>query len=508
MTRDVAVLPLVPYPAEVAPAPDVRLSARPRIATGESTAGEAAILAQAITRRTGRTVDVAVGASPEPGDVELLLAGDGAPESYALSTADGVVRITAPAAAGVHWGAQTLRQLLTQDADGWTVRGATIADAPRFRYRGAMMDLARHFFTPAEVRAYVDRISAYKLNVLHLHLTDDQGWRIEVAGWPKLTERAASTSANGAPGGFLSAQDYADVVAYAAARHVTVVPEVDTPGHTHAVSVAYPQFAAASVLSDEMRTESARLGQELPVFGEPYEGWLVGFSSLRIGDDATTAFITDVFRRIAEMTPGPWLHLGGDECLGTDPEDYAAFVRTAASAVQAAGKTPIAWHEAGRVADLPRGTVGQYWDYVEPREGAAADAQAFVDGGGAVILSPSDAAYLDMKYDDGFHLGLAWADGPTSVERSYAWEPSAVLPALREEDVLGVEAPLWSETVGSLDDLDSLAFPKLPGIAEIAWSPKDAAARSWDSVRTRIAALAPAWQAEGVRFHASEEIPW
>ncbi len=508
MTPGDSVLPLIPYPASVAPAPDVRLSTSSRILTGAATEAEATLLADTIEARTGVRCEVVVGHEAADGDVLLLLGPGDLDEGYGMRTDAGHVRITASTPTGAYWGTQTLRQLLEHDADGWFVRGATISDAPRFAYRGAMLDVARHFFSVDDVRRYIDLISAYKVNALHLHLTDDQGWRLEIPGYPALTERAAATGAGGDPGGFYTADDYAAIVAHAAARHMTIVPEIDTPGHTHAVSVAYPAFAEQPVISDIVREQARDLGQELPVFGEPYTGWGVGFSSVRIGDEATETFIADVFRHVASITPGPWVHLGGDECLGIDAADFAAFVRRAASTIQSLDKTPIAWHEAGKVSDLPRGTVGQYWGFRTPVGDHADEARTFVSGGGSLILSPSDAAYLDMKYDESTPIGLTWADGPTSVESSYAWDPAAVVEGVGDADILGVEAPLWTETVVTPADIETLAFPRLPGIAEIGWSPRESAERTWESLRARIAAQADAWNAASVRFHASGEISW
>ncbi|WP_433676514.1 family 20 glycosylhydrolase [Microbacterium gorillae] len=507
MSIGVAPLPLIPYPTSVSAAPPVRLTEATRVVTGEVTRGEAFLLAAAVAERTGLGMELVIGVSPEPGDIVLALGEGGSDEGYSLRTGDGVL-IQAATPRGAFWGTQTLRQLIARDADGWFVRGADITDSPRFAYRGVMLDVARHFFSVAEVCRFIDGISAYKINVLHLHLTDDQGWRIEIDGWPKLTELGGRTAALGDEGGYYTAEDYAEIIAYAAARHMTVVPEIDTPGHTHAITVAYPEFTEQPVMNEHLEADAARLNQALPVFGEPYLSWGVGFSSVKVGDPATDAFITDVFTQVAAMTPGPWVHLGGDECLGTDPADFATFVGMASAAIAATGKTPVAWHEAGRSGALAPGTVGQYWGFRTPQPGVADAARTFVEGGGALIISPADAAYLDMKYDDSTELGLAWADGPTSVEESYAWDPAAVVPGVDESQILGIEAPLWAESIRTPADIDYMTYPRLPGLAEIGWSAADGPERTWASLRERVAQQAPAWQADGIGYYRSPEIDW
>lgn len=507
MTGDATALPLVPFPAHLAGASPCRLSDTSAIVGPEGVEREAELLAAALRARTGLPFPVVVSGTANEGDVVIGLVPGDEDESYTLTT-DGGVRISASTPAGAHWAAQTLRQLVAQDEDGWFVRGATIRDEPRFAYRGVMLDVARHFFSVADVCRYIDLVNALKINVIHLHLTDDQGWRLEIAGYPNLTGRAAESAALGDPGGFYTQEQFREIVDYAAERHMTLVPEIDTPGHTHAVTVAYPEFTRESVLVDSVVETAELFDQTLPVHGEPYQGWSVGFSSLKIGDAPTDEFVAEVFGQVASLIRGPWVHLGGDEALGTSDEDFATFVRTASSAIAATGKTPIAWHEAGRVEGLPTGMIGQYWGYRVPQPGFDEAARAFPANGGSLVLSPADAAYLDMKFAAEHPLGLTWADGPTSVESSYAWDPADVIPGVGESEILGVEAPMWAETLRTIADVETMAFPRVAGIAEIAWTPRTSPARDWTSVRERIGALGPVWQADGIRFHPSEEIPW
>lgn len=461
----------------------------------------ARLLLDAVERRTGVGGETA----PDGANVELRIDPDAAsPEGYTLDVAD-TIRVVGADDAGLFYGIQSLLQLIRQSEDGtWGVHRTAFTDAPRFAHRGVMLDVARHFFTVDEVRRLIDAASALKLNRLHLHLSDDQGWRIAISSRPLLTEVASTSAAGGDPGGFYSADDYREIIEHAASRHMIVIPEIDLPGHTHAVGVAYPELVEEPVIDDAFRAQAASLGQDLPVKAAPYAGWGVGHSSIRVHDERSYEFVSEVISELASMTPGPYLHVGGDEALGTTAEDYALFVSKATRAVAAAGKIPLTWHEAGTAADLAPGTIGQYWGSAIPTPAGQAEAARFIDGGGAVILSPSDVAYLDMKYTPDFPLGLDWA-GTIDVRTAYEWEPTSVLD-IDVHAILGVEAPLWSETARTFDDVQLLAFPRIAAVAEVAWSPTSA--RGWESFRRRLGALAPIWRAAGISYHPSDEIPW
>jgi N-acetyl-beta-hexosaminidase len=484
------------------------LDERTRIAGADDAAVEA--LATLIRARTGLDVATTEPTAGKATTIELEVSPGGEAESYRLTADAAAIVITGADAAGLFYGIQTLGQLIARDGDSWTVPAVTIEDAPRFAYRGVMLDVARHFQPVETVNAYIDRAAGLKYNHLHLHLTDDQGWRLHFDSRPKLTELASGTSVGGDPGGFYSKADYQDIVEYAASRHMTVVPEIDMPSHTHAVSLAYPEITEAPVVNDPMLDQAKGEGIAAPVAGAPYEGTIVGFSSLKIHGEATYDFLADIFGELAAMTPGPYLHLGGDEALGTEPDDFALFIARASGIIADLGKTPVAWHEAGEAQGIADTTVGQYWGFVRPTNGADERARAFVDNGSQLILSPSDAIYLDMKYSADAPLGLTWANGPTSVERAYSWEPSEIVPGIDDGDILGIEAPLWTETLRTLDDIDEMAFPRIAAAAEAAWSPATGSSdlRTWASFRERVGTLAPLWSSLGIGFHPSDEIPW
>lgn len=428
----------------------------------------------------------------------LLLAGDDEhEEAYAIDVTQHGVVITASQPAGLFRATRSLLQLLQRTDDDvadaprttCSLPSVTVRDAPRFPYRGIMLDVVRHFFPVDDVLRLIDAVALLKINHLHLHLTDDQGWRVQIDSWPELTRVGASTAVGGAAGGHYTKADYARIVDYAAERFITVVPEIDLPGHTNAALSAYPE------LNDDGLARA------------PYEGVQVGFSSLSAAPkraEVTNRFIADVLREIAEMTPGPWLHIGGDESWSTPAADYLELVQRITSAAAATGKQVIGWHEIGASTALPKGTVTQYWSYLLPQGNAGDLTRSAVERGGRVIMSPADAAYLDIQYPDApptpndYPLGLDWAEGPTSLEAAHSWEPTAIVPGVGEADILGVEAPMWTETALTIDDVEFMVFPRLAAIAEIGWSPAPGErARDFAEFSERVADLAALWEANG-----------
>ncbi len=435
------------------------------------------------TRRVAAALAALLGAKvgPATAPVSLELGGSArlGAEGYELTVSRSAVRLVAQAPAGLFYGVQTIRQLLGSNR----LPAIRIRDRPRFSWRGAMLDVARHFRTVSDVKRFVDAMALYKLNRLHLHLSDDQGWRIAIDRWPRLATHGGSTAVGGGKGGFYTQRQYREIVSYAARRYVTVVPEIDMPGHVHAALSSYPGLACD--------------GKPSPL----YTGIDVGFSSLCIGKAATYDFVSDVIGEIARLTPGPFVHIGGDEAMATKPADYVRFVQRVQDIVGSYGKRMLGWEEVAR-ARLAASTVVQHWNLDPAKSALSARAVAH---GAKVVMSPADRAYLDMKYDASTPIGLHWA-GYTSVRRAYAWEPARQVPGVGVGDVLGVEAPLWGETIGSMRDAEYLAFPRLLGIAEIGWSP--ARGRSWAEYRLRLAAQAPLLDALGVNYYRSPEVPW
>lgn len=410
---------------------------------------------------------------------------------YALTVAADAIRITANDAEGLFNGVQTLRQLLLPPGDTsaqFGIAATTITDSPRYTYRGAMLDVARHFFGVDDVKRYIDSISMLKMNVLHLHLSDDQGWRIEIKGWPRLTEVGGSRQVGGGAGGYFTQEQYTDIVNYAASRFVTIVPEIDMPGHTTAALASYAE------LNCDGRARSL------------YYGTSVGFSSLCVDKDVTWRFVSDVFGQLAALTPGPWIHIGGDESDATTKAQYAVFVNRATGIVAGHGKTAIGWHDIGYGTDMPKGTIGQYWDYITPRGGSGVLTERILFNGGKLIMSPSNVAYLDQKYDLSERIGTKWAEAPLTLEEAYGWDPAAIFPDRDPGTILGVEAPLWTETISTMSEIEYMAFPRIIAIAEVAWMPQDA--RGFGDFTSRLATFAAYLDAEGIAYNRTPGVPW
>jgi hexosaminidase len=410
-------------------------------------------------------------------------------QGYQLDVSRSGVAIRANTGDGLFSGVQTLRQLFPAQIESstpvrraWTVPGGRIVDYPRFAYRSAMLDVARHFFTPDQVKLYIDQIAQYKINHLHLHLADDQGWRIEIKKWPRLATYGGSTAVNGDPGGYYTQDQYRDIVRYAASRHITVVPEIDMPGHTNAALASYAELNCDGV-APPLRTDIE-----------------VGYSSLCINKDITYKFVNDVLTELAAMTPGPYLHIGGDEAQATTDEEYRTFESKVLPMVEKLGKHSTGWHEIASV-NPPLTTVPQFWDTDAEDAGTAAAAAR----GNKILLSPANKAYLDMMYTPDSPLGLHWA-GYVEVKDSYDWDPGNYVKDVPESSVLGVEAPLWSETLLNSDNIEFMAFPRLPGIAELGWSTQ--ASHNWENYRARLAQQGPRWTVEGIDFYRSPQVDW
>ena len=384
---------------------------------------------------------------------------------------------------GIYRAWQNIKQIILLQQDAPETRNyiptGLIKDEPNFEYRGTMLDVSRHFFTVEEVKKHIDRIALYKFNYLHLHLSDDQGWRIEIKSWPNLTQHGGSTEVGGGEGGFFTQDDYKELVSYAQDRYITIVPEIDMPGHTNAALASYPELNCDG---------KAR---------ELYTGMEVGFSTLCVKKELTYKFLDDVIGEIAAMTPGPYFHLGGDESHVTPKDEYLIFINRAVEIIKKHNKIPMGWDEF-TAGDISGNSVAQHWN--TPENAVRGQAK-----GGKVVMSPAKRAYLDMKYDSSSIHGLHWA-AIIDVKNGYDWDPESYIPGLDRKNILGIEAPLWSETVSNLDEVEYLAFPRMLGYAELGWTPtKD---RSWDDYSKRLAKHSGYLERMGVDFYRSPLIEW
>ncbi|RYV50380.1 family 20 glycosylhydrolase [Pengzhenrongella frigida] len=484
---------LVPVPSSLVrvDGPAFRFGPGLRLVTGDTPEeiSLGVLAADLVGRRVGHPIDLVMGADGEGQVIAFALdpqagpAGAEAAERYALTVTDVRIEITAPTPAGLLRGLTTLRQLGVRGADGvLEVPAVVIEDGPRYAWRGLSLDVVRHFLSVDLVKAVLSVMGDYKLNVLHLHLTDDQGWRIALPSRPLLTELSGQGEVGGGAGGFYTAEDYATLVAYAAARHITIVPEIDMPGHINAALHAYGELTPTGEATSA------------------YTGIEVGFSQLDPDLPATARFLTDVFTDLAAMTPGEYLHIGGDEVFGLGAPEYAWFVRTAQDIAHAAGKKVVGWQEIVG-APLDPGAVVQYWDTRVATEPFVAAALA----GATLLLSPGSKVYLDMKYDAATELGLEWA-GHIELRDAYEWEPEDLIPGLPAGSILGVEAAVWTETITTGDDLFGMLLPRLAAVAEVAWSPADS--RDWEGFRTRVAGQAALWDHAGLAWYRSPQVDW
>lgn len=423
------------------------------------------------------------GASRRDGNIELVLAPGEAPgdnaraqaEGYTLTVRPDRVRIGAATAHGLFNGIQTLRQLLPPWIYGdvlrpgpWTIDATTITDHPRMVHRGLMIDPARNFIEVDEVKAIIDDLAAVKGNVLHVHLTDDQGWRLHFDSWPRLTEVGGPMSMPGGRTGFYTKSDFAGIVEYAAQRHIEVIPEIEMPAHSSAARAAYPELGCGG-------------------------GYLCP-------QETTWQFIDDVIGELAEISPSKYVHLGADEA--DMPHDlYVEFVRRAEQIVRSHGKTMIGWSPAPGVG-LDPSAVHHYWQD-QSREMST----AWFQPRRPVILSPTQQVYLDYPY-------------PTyNIRRSYSWNPFDLTDGwtgakvqqeygLNNDDILGIEAPIWGERMlRGLPDVQYQVFPRLPAIMEKAWSPAEATTDA-DAVIGRMQVQGARWMFGGTNFYADPEVLW
>jgi hexosaminidase len=409
-------------------------------------------------------------------------------EAYKLHITEDSVSLKASTHAGLFRGIQTLRQLFSHEIEmdtiqkvPWKIATSTIKDYPTYAMRGAMLDVARHFFGVEDVKRYIDLISLYKMNVLHLHLSDDQGWRIEIKKWPNLTKHGSKTAVGGGKGGFFTQEQYKEIVQYASEKFILVIPEIDMPGHTNAALASYP------ALNCDPKNPKPKL----------YTGMKVGFSTLCTSSEKVYTFIDDVISELAAITPGPYIHIGGDESLATNKKDYIKFINRVQGIVTKYGKYTIGWDEIA-LSTLQPNSIAQHWSNVD-------NPLLAVKQGAKILMSPAKNAYLDMKYNASTKIGLKWA-GYIEVDEAYNWDPAKLLKGISKENIIGVEAPLWTETVKTMKDIEYLAFPRMLGYAEIGWSPTEG--RNWNEYKLRLANQGKRMKALNINFYKSSKVTW
>ena len=518
---------VIPAPAQFDGAGGPGFAIRPGTVVAYADAGITPVVERfcaQIARRTGLRLAPAPGRLPRdepsvrielaaggelaelPAPAGLAPAGDhAASERYSLVIDAGQVAVHAAEPVGVARALTTLIQLAATSPEEVRVPAARILDAPRYAWRGLSLDVARTFFTVGEIRRVIDLLELYKLNVLHLHLTDDQAWRLPM-GRP---------AGKGEPGAaWYRHEDLTELVGYAADRFVTIVPEVDTPGHTSALIRLHP----------ELRTGRNEVEYELPPGRQRRAVWLDP------GLPETFELMEQVLAWVAAIFPGPFLHIGADEPRGMPDEEYVAYIRRLRRLVRSLGKRPLGWQESAR-AGLGPDDIVQYWltgvelaGSVPPQIRAQLDAElalarrdieAAVAASVPVIVSPLPHCYLDVPYaepsadaaqeDRQGRLGLRFY-APRSVAEFFGWEPAEVLGPGRSAQVAGVEAAIWAETISGFDDLSFLLLPRLAGVAHHAWSPAEPA--GWPGHRDRLARHGRLWDQDGLTWFRASTVDW
>ena len=481
-----------------------KLGPATRILTDRASQAAAAVLADRLRPATDYTLNIGPAQSAAaPANTILLTTNQANPalarEGYELTVAAERVVIRAPTDTGVFYGVQTLLQLLppeifsaTSTNIAWQIPCVQIEDQPRFPWRGMMLDVSRHFFTKAEIKRWLDLLALHKINTFHWHLVDDQGWRIEIKKYPKLTEVGAwrsgvgfgfahDVTTNYAPdgryGGFYTQDDIREVVAYAQARHITIIPEIEMPGHSVAALSAYPQFSCN---------------------GGPYNtdiGAGVQAGVYCAGKEETFAFLQDVLTEVMDLFPGPFIHIGGDEVpkdnwhkctncqariqaegLKDEHELQSYFIRRIEKFINAHGRRLIGWSEI--------------------REGGLAPSAAVMDwiGGGLeaakaghdVVMSPTSFCYFDYYQSRDQRAEPRAGGGFIPLNKVYAFEPipTGLDPELQPH-ILGGQGNVWTEYIPHFRQVEYMAFPRLCALSEVLWSPKDS--RNWGGFTNRLA---------------------
>lgn len=424
---------------------------------------------------------------PSDGNIYLTVGEDVTlgEEGYELNITKELITLKAYKPEGLFRGVQTLRQLFSPSMESsivqpgpWQIPTGTIKDYPRFEWRGIMLDVARHFFSMEDIKNYINLASYYKINRFHIHLSDDQGWRILINSWPNLAVYGGSTVVGGGSGGYYTQSEYSEIVEYAQQRYITVIPEIDIPGHTNSALASYEDLNSDGVA---------------PFL---YTGIDVGFSALALEKEITYKFINDVIKELSSITPGPYIHIGGDEAPRVDSTAYVYFIDSVQSIVHSYGKMMIGWDEISK-ANLSPNSIAQHWANEIILNAVKQEVK--------VIMSPASKTYLDMKYNPSTELGLFWA-GYVEVKDAYNWDPANQMDGVSESNIIGIEAPLWSETLIDLDDIEYMAFPRLAGHAEIGWS--ESGRRNWDEYKKRLADHGLRWEKMGINFYHSPQVQW
>jgi len=501
-----------------------RLQPATRVLTDASSRATADYLAERLRTATGYKVAVVESADGKASRGAIVLTTRGAKtrlgsEGYELTVSPEGVVIRAAGQGGVFYGVQSLLELLPPQVFApsvvgevaWTAPCLRIEDQPRFEWRGLMLDVSRHFFNKQEVKRLLDTMALHKLNVFHWHLVDDHGWRVEIRKYPKLTEVGAWRSdigfgldakesnaygVDGRYGGYYTQEEIREVIAYAADRHITVVPEIEMPGHSTAALAAYPDLSC----SGEPRSTDVPVGVHAGVYCA--------------GREASFEFLEDVLGEVIGLFPGRNIHIGGDEVpkgnwkqcarcqermkaegLKNEHELQSYFIRRIEKFINAQGRTLVGWSEI-RQGGLARNAVVMDW-IGGGREAA--------NEGHDVIMSPTSHCYFDYYQSQATALEPRAIGGYLPLQKVYSFEPvPSELSPEKTAHVLGCQGNLWTEYIPSLKQVEYMAFPRACALAEVAWSPRDT--RDWEDFQRRLKTHERRLDALGVNYRRSNSI--
>jgi len=514
-----APLPLVPQPERVTRLTgSFALTASASIHLSDPENAELRALGeearQLVKDETGLDLHIAEGAVDSTGGAITLrrTREDTTTGSYRLTVDPAGVSVSAATPAGIFYGLQTLRQLLPAETDAGSstrsVPAVEIVDRPRFPYRGMHLDVGRHFFPASFIKQYIDLMAMYKMNTFHWHLTEDQGWRIEIKRYPRLTEVGAWRRetmleknfdpyvGDGKPyGGFYTQDEIHDIVAYAQRRYVTIIPEVELPGHSTAALAAYPELAC---------TEGPfEVGTRWGVYEDVY-----------CPKEETFEFLENVLDEVIALFPGQYIHIGGDEApktrwqestfaqevirregLADESELQSWFIRRIERFLSSRGRRLIGWDEILEGGLAPDATVMSWRGMTGGVEAARA--------GHDVIMTPTSHVYFDYYQGDPAHEPLA-IGGYIPLQKVYSFEP--VPDELTSEEarhVLGAQGNVWTEYITTPEQVEYMVLPRMIALAEVVWSPR--AARDWTSFLLRLTPQFPRLDRSGVRYRIPGE---
>ncbi|MCG9971442.1 beta-N-acetylhexosaminidase [Christiangramia crocea] len=403
-------------------------------------------------------------------------------EGYELKITENTVYLTAATNSGLFYAIQTFRQMLPSEiekrkiSDPIRLPQVEIKDKPRFGWRGSMIDIARSFFGPEYLKKHIDRMALYKLNKLHLHLTDDQGWRIEIKSKPKLTEVGGKSAVKNGRSGFLTQEEYKELQTYAKARNITIIPEIDMPGHIYAALIAYPELNC-----EEFSNLEPRLATPPQLFHE----YTVGWSKFCLEKPEIYDFVSEVIAELSEITTGEYIHIGGDEI---EDDRYKEFVVKADSIVRMNGKTTIGWEEVTQ-APVNLDFISQRWN---------GKTENVVDV--RIIESICTNFYFDHANVPGQENTNNWCqERGVSLEDAYNFNPD-------NPNVIGVEAPVWTELITSDDIADNRLWPRTIATSEVGWTVQES--KDFTNFKERLGHHGDRLDYLDINYFASPDIEW